>query len=297
MTTRPLVSRIPNVDGVTHRFVTTPRLTFHIAEYGTGSPLLLLHGWPQHWYAWRKVIPLLAADHRVICPDLRGFGWTEAPDDHFATKDFVDDVLSLLDTMGVTQPLVIGHDFGGRIGFQLGLHAPERVAGLVTLNALHPYGQIRRLLPSAWRSWWSIPVETRFIGRWFIRHVPAFTRMFLELGVPGQSLTALDREEFVQSVRQPQSALASERLWHTFAYREMIPSVLGKYRKVRLSVPTLLLNGTHDFALSARSLGGYEPYCDDLSIRMITGGGHFLAEQHPVLVADAIKDFVNQYNY
>ena len=51
----------------------------HFAEAGEGEPVLLLHGWPQHWYAWRKVIPLLGESHRLISPDLRGFGWTDAP--------------------------------------------------------------------------------------------------------------------------------------------------------------------------------------------------------------------------
>lgn len=56
----------PEVAGVAHRFVDTPRLRFHVAEAGAGEPVLLLHGWPQHWWAWRKVIPLLADDYRVI---------------------------------------------------------------------------------------------------------------------------------------------------------------------------------------------------------------------------------------
>src|SRR5215469_10729727 len=71
---QPHASRpVPEVAGVAHRYVETGRLGIHIAEAGSGPPLLLLHGWPQHWYAWREVIPLLADSWRLICPDLRGF--------------------------------------------------------------------------------------------------------------------------------------------------------------------------------------------------------------------------------
>ena len=69
----------PEIDGVTHRYVDLPGVRMHVAEAGGGPPILLLHGWPQHWWIWRKVIPALAENHRVICPDLRGFGWSEAP--------------------------------------------------------------------------------------------------------------------------------------------------------------------------------------------------------------------------
>ena len=65
-----------------HRYVDVPGVRLHVAEAGEGSPILLLHGWPQHWWIWRKVIPALAENYRVICPDLRGFGWSEAPVEH-----------------------------------------------------------------------------------------------------------------------------------------------------------------------------------------------------------------------
>src|SRR3954452_9879506 len=70
---------LPYVEGIAHRWVDAAGLRVHVAEAGDGPPLVLLHGWPQHWYAWRHVIPLLSPHYRVICPDLRGFGWTDAP--------------------------------------------------------------------------------------------------------------------------------------------------------------------------------------------------------------------------
>ena len=273
----------PEVEGVLHRLVETPRLRMHIAEAGEGDPVLLLHGWPQHWYAWRKVIPLLGDSHRVIAPDLRGFGWTDAPRGGYGTAELVEDLLALLDALDLDRVFVVGHELGGRLGFHLSLRAPDRVRGHLALNALHPYWSLRRLAPQAWRQWWTVFVETPLVGRTVLRRIPAFTRM----------LFGLD-DEFIAALREPARARAAERVQGEFAYREILPTLLGKHRSTRLVVPTLMLNATKDFALAPSELGGYEPYADDLRVELVTDAGHFLHEERPQLVADtALRFFGN----
>jgi pimeloyl-ACP methyl ester carboxylesterase len=290
-TSRPF----PQVEGVLHRFVETSRLRVHIAEAGEGEPVLLLHGWPQHWYAWRKVIPLLGGSHRVICPDLRGFGWTDAPRDGYRTAELVDDLLALVDALELDGVLVVGHELGGRLGFHLSLRAPARVHGHLALNALHPYWSARRLAPQAWRQWWTVFVETPLVGRTVLRRIPAFTRMLFRLGtpVPG-TRSAPAGEEFIAALREPARARAAERVQGQFAYREILPTLLGKHRSTRLEVPTLMLNGTKDFALAPAELGGYEPYADDLRVELIADAGHFLHEERPQLVAETALRFFAQ---
>jgi len=114
------------------------RLAVHLAEAGDGPPLLLLHGWPQHAAIWRRVVPLLAADFRLLMPDLRGFGSTAVPADGFHPAQFAADAIALLDALGIEKAGVIGHDWGGFAGYLLGLRHPERVTGLVVCNAPHP---------------------------------------------------------------------------------------------------------------------------------------------------------------
>jgi pimeloyl-ACP methyl ester carboxylesterase len=104
---------------VAHRYIETGRLGVHIAEAGSGPPVLLLHGWPQHWYAWRELIPLLAGSRHLICPDLRGFGWTDAPASGYRTADLAADMVALLDALELDRADVIGHGEGGRVGFEL----------------------------------------------------------------------------------------------------------------------------------------------------------------------------------
>jgi pimeloyl-ACP methyl ester carboxylesterase len=283
---------LPHVEGVRHRFIETSRLRVHVAEAGEGEPVVLVHGWPQHWYAWRDVIPLLAADYHVLCPDLRGFGWSEATRDGYGTNELVDDLLSLLDALGLERVHIVGHELGGRLGFHLSLRQPERVRALLALNALHPYWSVRRLAPHAWRQWWTVFVETPFVGRTVLRQLPAFTRMLFRMGQPDTELRSASAiEEFVAPLREPAHARAAERVQTCFAYRELVPTLLGRYRSARLRVPTLMLNGTKDFALSPSELGGFERFADDLQIELVADGGHSLAEQHPRLVADRAARF------
>src|SRR5215510_124422 len=113
----------PEIEGVRHSYVDVPGVKLHVAEAGEGPPVLMLHGWPQHWWIWRKVIPDLARDHRVIAPDLRGFGWSEAPSGRYELQGFADDALALLDALDLDQVNLIGHDWGGYAGFLLCLGA------------------------------------------------------------------------------------------------------------------------------------------------------------------------------
>src|SRR3954451_6876530 len=120
----------PEVRGVTHRRVDVGGVRLHVAEAGEGPPLLLLHGWPQHWWCWRALFARLAEDHRVIAPDLRGWGWSDAPPGDYAKRTFAADVLALMDHEGIDRANVIGHDWGGYTGFLLALEHPERVERL-----------------------------------------------------------------------------------------------------------------------------------------------------------------------
>ncbi|HEU5007070.1 MAG TPA: alpha/beta hydrolase [Jatrophihabitantaceae bacterium] len=281
---------LPAEPAVRHRFVQTDRVRLHVAETGEGPPVLLLHGWLQHWWAWRRVLPTLAPRHRVICMDLRGFGWSDAPKHGYRTADLAQDVLSLLDALDVDRTIVVGHDVGGRVGFQVALQAPERVGGLVTLNALHPFWRFRSVAPHAWRYGWTPAVETSGVGRLLLRRAPALTRIIFRLGHARGVLTAEEVAQYESAVRRPEYARAAERVMHEVAYHEVLPSLFGAQRGKRLTVPTLMLHGTRDLTRTAGSLGGFEGRADDLRVRILDGAGHWLPEERPEDVATAVHE-------
>jgi pimeloyl-ACP methyl ester carboxylesterase len=100
-----------------------------LAEAGAGSPVLLLYGWPQHWWCWHRVIDEFRGQYRLLVPDLRGFGWGEAPGSGYTAAPFAHDVVALLDALRVERAYVVGHDWGGFTGILLGLWSRSASAG------------------------------------------------------------------------------------------------------------------------------------------------------------------------
>ena len=145
---------IPQVPGVTHRFVTARGTRFHVAQVGAGDPVVLLHGLAQHWYAWRKLIPELAGQYQLFL-DPRGCGWSEATRRGYGTREQARDVLAVMDVLGLERVRLIGHDSGGWLGFGLCLLAPERFGGFVALNTMHPWPGRATLVRNAWRFWYT----------------------------------------------------------------------------------------------------------------------------------------------
>jgi pimeloyl-ACP methyl ester carboxylesterase len=112
--------------------------TFHVARTGTGTPLLLLHGWPEFWLTWEPVMTRLAARHTLIAPDLRGFGDSDKPIGPYGPDRHAADMLALMDALGVKRFGVVGHDVGGAVMQPLARTAPERITGLFFFDFVYP---------------------------------------------------------------------------------------------------------------------------------------------------------------
>jgi pimeloyl-ACP methyl ester carboxylesterase len=120
------------------RYVDTGHLRQHVVTGGGGPPLLLVHGWPQTWYAWRLVMPALARDFQVIVPDQRGCGLSGKPQDGYDTGTLAGDLAALMDALGHERFAVAGHDTGMWIGYALAADHPGRVARLAVAETPLP---------------------------------------------------------------------------------------------------------------------------------------------------------------
>jgi pimeloyl-ACP methyl ester carboxylesterase len=284
----------PAVPGVDHEIVETPRLRIHVARAGgAGPPLVLLHGWPQNWYAWRRVIPRFAERYRVLCPDLRGLGWTQAPRSGYEKESLASDVLALLDALELPRVFLIGHDWGALAGFLLCLREPERVERFVALNEIHPW-----LRPSprdalhAWRLWYQWVLATPVAGAWLVRNRPSFVRGLIRAWSANDVWSEQELDLFANSLREPERARASAQYYRTFLLRELFPMLAGRYRGHRLRTPTLLLFGADDGVIRPHQIRGFEPHAEDMRLELIPAVGHFTAEEAPELVVDrAIEHF------
>jgi pimeloyl-ACP methyl ester carboxylesterase len=123
------------------QFLQVNGIRMHVVSAGQGPPILLLHGFPDTHTVWRKQLGVLAqAGFRVIAPDLRGYGETDAPPHvhDYAMDQLRADVLALLDVLGISKVRLVGHDWGAAIGWQVCMLAPERIESFVALSVGHP---------------------------------------------------------------------------------------------------------------------------------------------------------------
>jgi len=285
---------LPQLDGVEHRFVDLPGLRMHVAEAGHGDPFVLLHGFPQHWWEWRKVIPGLAEHYRVICPDLRGFGWSDAPPGGYEKEQLAADIVALLDALELDRVRLVGHDWGGVIGFLLCLRHPERFDRHLALNTAHPFIVVdRRTLGTLWRFWYQQVIAAPGLGaRLLGRGEQRFPRfLYRWVTIDQNAWSAEDTELFLAHLREPARARAGVALYRTFLLHEFLPILRGRYKTTRLRTPTLFLHGTGDPVLRPAFLRGYEAYADDMKLELVDGVGHFIADEAPQLVLERALDF------
>src|ERR687885_2290065 len=136
---------MPEITGVSHHWEVVGGIRIHYAEAGDGEPVVLQHGWPQHWWMWREQIPALAERFRVIVPDLRGHGWSEKPAGSYRKDELMRDNLALLDQLGIERVRWVGHDWGAYAGMLAALRHPERIERLMALSIPHPWPRQRSL--------------------------------------------------------------------------------------------------------------------------------------------------------
>jgi pimeloyl-ACP methyl ester carboxylesterase len=267
---------IPHVAGVEHRFVDAGGLRTHVALAGEGPPVLMLHGWPQHWYLWRDVIPLVAPHARVIAPDFRGFGWSDVPASGYEKDQLMRDVLRVLDELGIEKVSVAGHDWGGYVGFLLALEHPERVSSLLALNVLPPWpARERRTLLDGWRFLYMPVLSTPGFGGWVGRTVGP-------RGLPEHARDAFG------SRLGGERARATERLYRAFFLRELPRLLRGRYSAADLRVPTRLVFGQRDVVITTRAVEDAAAQSSSIELELVADATHFVVDEKPELVADRL---------
>ena len=284
---------LPTVVGVTHRDVEVNGVRLHVAEAGAGPPLVMLHGWPQHWWCWRHLIPSLASDYRIIAPDLRGFGWSEAPPGSYAKSTFVSDVLSLLDVEGIDHVRLVGHDWGGYAAFLLALEHPDRVQRLLALDIPPPWTSPRRphlrhlglpLLAS-----YQVALATPLLGPRLLTSGPHAVRAIIRRGSgPRATWTDAELDVYADVLRNPERASASSACYRTFVTRELPATARRGDRSRNLQVPSLLAMGENS---AIRRVLDPQPG-PNLRVHTIRGAGHFLPEEAPDEVIALLRSWL-----
>lgn len=295
------VSQAPNLpagftDTFTSRFIQANGIRQHAVIGGHGPALLLVHGWPETWYAWRLLMPTLAKDFTVIAVDQRGIGLTDKPQDGYDTATLADDLAALMDELGHQRFAVVGHDTGMPIAYALAADHPERVDRLVVAEA--PLPGISTSPPAFGPEWLNDRI-------WHI----GFNRLATinELLVRGREGIFFGFEFDINAAKKlPDYAvdyyirtLASDRdaLRGSFSFYRAFDTTLAqnleRQKSGLLTMPVLAIGG----ALSIADGAGVtmKAAAHDVQTVVIPDTGHWVAEEAPEQMLAALTPFLVPY--
>lgn len=289
---------MPALDGVEHRYIELAEgVTIHVADAGpaTAPVVMLVHGFPENWWEWRDLIPPLVADgYRVLCPDLRGAGWSSAPRSSYRKDEMADDLAGVLDRLGVSTVRLVAHDWGGPVAFIMMLRHPEKVSGFFGLNTAAPF--VKRDLSTIlniWRFWYQIPISLPGIGPRVISDPNSRFLKILGSWVGGGFTLPDDAVRlYVECMQQPGHAEAGSRWYRSFQTSEMLGWLRGEYADARVDVPVRWLSGTDDPVMTPDLISGYGDHIGDFEVELVDGVGHWIVEQRPELVLDRLRAFL-----
>ena len=270
---------MPELEGVEHSFHDLPTgVRVHLASAGPpdAPPVLALHGWPQHWWAWRLVIEELAGEFRLLCPDLRGLGWSGPPaDDDFRKQRFADDAIALLDVLGLDQVRLAGHDWGAYAAILAAITAPERFSSLLAMSIGHPWVPTKVAVRNGYLLAYQLPLAAPFVGERVVRDGRYVRGMLRNGRRDGQRWTREEEDTYVDVVRE--TAHASSKLYRDFLLHDVRAAVRG-----RPAMPAKLLIGSREpFRAYAAGFPG--------EVDVVDGAGHFVVEEKPQAVAERIR--------
>jgi pimeloyl-ACP methyl ester carboxylesterase len=278
---------MPELAGVRHTYVDVNGFRAHVAEAGDpeAPPVVLQHGWPQHWWCWRKVIPPLAERYRVICPDLRGHGWSEAPRTGYDKPQFAADLIGVMDALGIDRARLVGHDWGAMAGFLACIRHPERFERYLALGIAPPFrSDDPKQLLGLWRLYYQIPLTAPLIAPRLLSN-PGFLAFLIRKGMAKRdAMSATDVDSYARVLAsRPHVSLA---IYRTFVTREIAQIAAGRWT-APLHVPTVVLVGEHDIVGDVeRTRAAGAKWADDLSADELPGVGHFTPEEAPDAVVE-----------
>ncbi|MBL8161042.1 MAG: alpha/beta hydrolase [Anaerolineae bacterium] len=284
-----------------HEMITTNYVTLHVVLAGPreGTPVILLHGFPEFWYGWRHQIDFLAErGYRVIVPDQRGYNTSEKPQkvEAYRIGELARDVVGLMDALGYSQTYLVGHDWGAAVAWWVATRFPERLKKLAILNVPYPTLVARAYregnMQQTLKSWYIFFFQIPWLPE---RLLSANSTRGLEQALRGSSkpdtFSEQDYAEYRNAWAQP-GAVTGMLNWYRAARYIAGRSSGGQRGPLRISVPTLILWGEQDVALEKSLAQKSVEICENGQLIFFPNATHWVQHDESEAVNQHLAAFL-----
>ncbi len=266
---------------VKHGYADNNGVKIHYASLGKGPLIVMIHGFPDYWYTWRKQMEVLSKNYQTVAIDQRGYNLSDKPKgvENYDVKLLVSDVIAVIRSLGQEKAIVVGHDWGGMVAWQLAINAPQYVEKLIILNLPHPRGIARELANN--------PVQQKN---------SQYARQFQQEG----AYKKLTPEGLSAWVKDPDAKPKYIEAFKRSDFEAMLNYYKRNYPRepyvedaspvVKVQAPVLMFHGLKDTALNANALNNTWDWLEkDLTLVTIPQAGHFVQQDAADLVTRTME--------
>ena len=284
-----------------NQIITTNNINLHVMTDGpeNGTPVILLHGFPEFHFGWRKQVPaLVEAGFRVIVPDQRGYNLSDKPKgiSAYDVDILAKDIVGLFDHFGIQKARLVGHDWGAVVAWTVAINHPERLEKLAILNVPHPDVMTDFVLNNSAqrkKSWYVFFFQIPWFVEWTLgrNNYHNLARMLVGSGRK-LTFTEQDVTEYKKAWSQ-KGALTGMLNWYRSVFRRGLKSAFGKKSEPRrVHVPTMMLWGRHDVALSADMARPSIDLCDRGDLFFFDKATHWVQHDASAEVNQKLIEFM-----
>ncbi|MHA2260081.1 MAG: alpha/beta fold hydrolase [Promethearchaeota archaeon] len=300
-------------DEIEEVYVETNGIKLHTVLIGSGKPLILLHGFPDFWYGWKDIMLGLKDEYRLIVPDMRGYNLSDKPEgiQNYSLEFLINDIKGLSESLKLGKFYLVGHDWGGPIAWAFAGMFPELLEKLILINGPHPL-VIRDLIAkdtdqrnaSSYIFEFIKPDSADKLMENDFQILKAVLNMdfqnlagllrgsgiddISEIPKREKSLSKFDEEKYVEAWSQPGAVNAGLDYYRASVTEQLI----GDRWNGEINIPTLVIHGMDDVALTPKILNGLEDYVKDLKIVKIEDASHWVMVDAPDIVNSSIKKYI-----
>lgn len=280
---------VAGLQGFSNQYVDTNGISLHYVEGGEGEPLVLIPGWPETWWAYHRLMPVLSSRFRVIVVDIRGMGSTEKPTGGYDKRNMAKDIYGLVQQLDLGKIHICGHDIGAHVAFSYAANYPDATGRLVMLDTPHPDDSMYQLpmLPIPGLSyvypWWLAFNQVRELPEALLsgRMHLLIDWVFQALLKDPRSMTAFDKAVYSHAYDSTDGIRAANAWYQAFTQDIQDCG--------RLDVPVLGIASPGSYDMLQGSL---MRYATDVTMEKIEHSGHFLLAEQPLEVASLIMGFL-----